>query len=383
MTPRERVRLAFAHQEPDRVPVYEQTVCSRVASEIMGRPMLTGGGGIRFGETAARWESDEAGEEYAARILDDVGDMVAALDFDIVGVPWRFAAKPSAKLDDFTFRYEDRALNTWSVFRYAPETDVFDEVDSSLRYEGIPAIERIVAAMVKRSEGAGPPSPEAYAPLRRVAARAGGTRAWKSGEGSIAVPRGEAWWEACALRPDLIEAYLEALLHDELQAIPMAAQMGVQVLWAGGDLASAKGPFYSPAMFRRLVLPRLQQITRLAHAHGLVYLFRTDGDVWSIADDLLVNSGVDGFGEIDIEAGMELPKLKRAFPRLTLWGGVACGRMLTFGSPEEVREEARRVLELCKPGGGLIFGSSNSILSGLPTANFLALQAAASEFGVY
>ena len=41
------------------------------------------------------------------------------------------------------------------------------------------------------------------------------------------------------------------------------------------------------------------------------------------------------------------------------------------------------MLESCKPGGGLIFGSSNSILSGLPTANFLALQAAAREFGVY
>ncbi len=383
MTHRDRIRLTFAHQEPDRVPVYEQTISSRVASELMGRPMLTGGGGIRFGETAARWESREAGEEYAARILDDVGDLIAALDFDLVGVPWRHAATPSAKLDDFTFRYEDPWTQTWTVYHYDPGTDVFDEIDSCVRQEGIPAIERIVKAAVKGAENAQPPSPEAYAPMLRVAQRAGGERALKSGEGSIAVPLGAAWWETCALRPELVEAYLDCSLHSARLAIPVAAQMGAQVLWAGGDLASSKGPFYSPAMFRRFILPRLQEITKLAHAHGLVYVFRTDGDVWSIADELFVQSGVDGFGEIDIEAGMELPKLKQAFPRLTLWGGIACGKLLTFGTPQQIRDEARRVLDACKPGGGLIFGSSNSVLSGVPPENYLALRDAARDFGAY
>ncbi len=177
MTSRERVRLAFAHQEPDRVPVYEQTVCSRVASEIMGRPMCTGGGGIRYGETAARWESDEAGEEYAARILEDVADLVAALDFDLVGMPWRHAAKPSAKLDDYTFRYNDPSTQSWTVYHYDPGTDVFDQVDSSLRHDGLAGVERIVQAAVKGAEHAQPPSPEGYGPLLQIARRAGGERA--------------------------------------------------------------------------------------------------------------------------------------------------------------------------------------------------------------
>ena len=34
MTARERVQRAFRHEEADRVPIYEQTVCTRVASEI-------------------------------------------------------------------------------------------------------------------------------------------------------------------------------------------------------------------------------------------------------------------------------------------------------------------------------------------------------------
>ena len=56
MTPAERVHCAFDHRQPDRVPIYEQSICCRVASEIMGRRMRTGGGRIRWEETSARWE---------------------------------------------------------------------------------------------------------------------------------------------------------------------------------------------------------------------------------------------------------------------------------------------------------------------------------------
>ena len=41
------------------------------------------------------------------------------------------------------------------------------------------------------------------------------------------------------------------------------------------------------------------------------------------------------------------------------------------------------VSEACKPGGGFIFGSSNSIHAGIPTESFLSMQEAAREFGKY
>ena len=140
------------------------------------------------------------------------------------------------------------------------------------------------------------------------------------------IPPGAEWLEACALRPDLIERYLDCHVHSALLAIPVAASVGVRCLWAGGDLASSKGPLYSPAMFRRFLLPRLQKITQAAHQHGLVYLFRTDGNVWSIAEDLFVNSGLDGYGEIDIVARK---KDCTAFVEVRTRTGAG------FGTPEE------------------------------------------------
>ncbi len=383
MTSRQRVEQAFRHQQADRVPIFEQTVCTRVASDIMGRKMRTGGGRIRWEETAARWESEEAWHDYAGRLLEDVGDLTRELDHDIAHVPWRHSSRPSAKLDDFTFRYHDSENGLWSIYHYDQASDVFDEADSAIDREGRAAIERLVAGMEREAESARPPAPEDYSDLLAIADRAGGDRYLVDGSGMVMIPPQAAWLETCAAQPELVERYLDCHVAGALLAIPVLAKLGVGCLWAGGDLASSAGPIYSPAMFRRFILPRVQRITKAAHEAGLAYLFRTDGNIWPIAKELLADSDVDGYGEIDMDAGMQLPELKRRFPKLTLWGGISCGRMLSFGAPEQIREQVKQAMADCAPGGGLIFGSSNSIHHGIPTRNFAAMQEAAREFGVY
>ena len=380
MTSRQRVEMTFRHQEPDRVPVFEQTICCRIAADIMGRRMRTGGGRLRWEETAARWESEQAWQDYVGRVLEDVGDLVRVLDHDIVHVPWRHSERPSQKLDDCTFRCEDRANGIWTIYHYDKATDVFDQVDSAVAREGLPAIERLVASWERGLDSLQLPPPEHYDDLLQIARRAGGDRYLVAGDGMVMIPPQAPWLEACATRPDLIERCLDLAVAWAEVAIPVLAKIGVGCLWAGGDLASSAGPLYSPAMFRRFILPRLQRITRAAHRSGLVYLFRTDGDIWPLSQQLLVDSAVDGYGEIDNDAGMDPADVKRKLPHLTLWGGISCGRLLTFGTPDEIRAEVKRVMDACAPGGGFIFGSSNSIHQGIPTRNFLAMHDAAREY---
>jgi uroporphyrinogen decarboxylase len=349
----------------------------------MGRRMRTAGGRIRWEETAARWESEEAWRDYVGRLIEDVGDLVGELDFDIVGIPWRHPWRPTERLDEHTFRYGDPQTGLWNVYHFDETTDVFHQVDSAVRREGIPAIERFVESAERAAEQMQPPGEEHFGDLLAIAERAGGERCLKSSEGFLMIPPEAPWLAACAERPDLVERYLDTVLAQALTALPALPKFGVRLLWAGGDLASSAGPLYSPSMFRRFMLPRLQQITRAAHDAGLVYLFRTDGDIRPIAHELLVDSGVDGYGEIDNDAGMDPAEVKREFPHLTLWGGISCGGTLVAGTPTEIRDGVRRVMQACAPGGGFILGSSNSIHNGIPTENFLAMQEAAREFGTY
>lgn len=383
MTHQERVQITFRHQEPDRVPLFEHTISSRVASEFLGRTVHTGGPRIRWEETSARWESEQAWQDYVGRLIGDFAELIRELDQDIVRAPWRHAARPSARLDDHTFRYDDRENDLWSVFHYDHHADVFHEVDSAIRQEGYPAIERLVASMERSVDASGPPTAESYADLLEINDRAGGGRFLATGDGFLMVPPAAIWYEAMLTRPDLIERYLDCSVRRALKAFPEAAALGIHGSFSGGDLAYSAGPIFSPALFRKLILPRLRTVVKAAHQYGLVYLYLTDGMVWPLAQELFVDSGVDGYGEIDIDAGMGLAEVKRSFPHLTLWGGISCGKTLTSASPVEVREAVRRTMLDCAPGGGLIFGSSNSIHQGVPLSNFVAMHEAALEFGAY
>jgi len=70
--------------------------------------------------------------------------------------------------------------------------------------------------------------------------------------------------------------------------------------------------------------------------------------------------------------------------RLSFWGGgVDTQRVLPRGTPEEVRENVRRNLEVFKPGGGYVFNGVHNIQADVPPENILAMYDAAFEFGRY
>ena len=174
------------------------------------------------------------------------------------------------------------------------------------------------------------------------------------------------------LYPDLVGEYLSQRCEEQLLAIEVYHQHGAEVCLAGGDLAMNTGPAYSPAMFRRLVLPHLKRITAKCHELEMRYIFRTDGWTWPIADMLFEESGVDGYGEIDRQAGMKLDELRARFGRLCLFGNVDCAAALTQGTVDDVRRATEQ--NLAETGGiGHVLGSSNSIVFETPPENLLAM----------
>jgi uroporphyrinogen decarboxylase len=265
-------------------------------------------------------------------------------------------------------------------------------VDSSFRHDGLVAIERSVKALARehaqQAGGTGAPASEGDRVLTFLVEKLGGRsttanpRAVASGVG-LAIPLDEPWLEASLLRPDLIDEHLDLQLEAGLSEIDHLVRAGVDVIWGGYDLAANKGPVYSPASFRRFILPRLRQLTDRCHQHGLPYVFRSDGWLWPIAQELFVDSGVDGYGEIDLQAGMSIAALKDRFPHLTLWGGVDCAGALVRGTPADVARETRSALAAGAPGGGYILGSSNVIHAQVKTENFLEMVRTLAQYGYY
>ena len=382
MNPKERVLKTFRHEEPDRVPIFEQLINAKIVSEILGKESLELGAGGFFGFEEAKAYFEGREEEFKERMRETL-KVYDILEMDIVQLPYQMKRKPTKKIDENTFYYEDKESSTWSIYRYFPKTSVFGLVDSSLRKEGISEIEKIVkigekAQKEKRNFW------KDYQDLDYLVEKYGKEKAVVvAAGGCVSIPLEPAWLEALIQRPDLVERSLELQLVGKLQYIETQVEHGVDFIWGGHDLCDKNGPVYSPFHFRKFILPRLKKITDLCHKLGVPYLYRTDGNIWPVAQELFVESGVDAYGEIDKSAGMDLGELKTKLPHLTLWGNVDCGETLINGTKQEIIAETIDCLRKGAPGGGYILGSSNSIQAGVSAESFLLMLDTVKKYGRY
>jgi hypothetical protein len=128
MSGKERVLNAFNHKESDFVPVSDQLIVSKVASEILGRYAYTGGGEFSKDtiELLYRGERDFLVERYiedTVEIHEKLG-----LDFIRVGtVPSKNYSKDDLprKIGENTYLYENRETKNRSIYKFSPSSGQF------------------------------------------------------------------------------------------------------------------------------------------------------------------------------------------------------------------------------------------------------------------
>jgi len=183
--------------------------------------------------------------------------------------------------------------------------------------------------------------------------------------------------------PDLIDRVHEIVLNYILRYLKNCLDTGADMVFIGGDWAFAQGPMVSPALTKRFMIPTFQRIIEYCHIRGIPCLKHTDGNIWTIFD-LMIEAGVDAIHPIDPEAGMDIGDVKAKYgDRVCLMGNIDCGRVLVWGSEEEVREEVRSCIQKAGTGGGLVCTSSNSIHSAVKPNNYIAMIKAIKEYGQY
>ena len=71
---------------------------------------------------------------------------------------------------------------------------------------------------------------------------------------------------------------------------------------------------------------------------------------------------------------MEPERLKEEFGnRVTFWGGIDTQKLLPFATPDEVRDEIRRIIEILGKGGGYVLNSVHNIQGGVPPENVVSM----------
>jgi len=379
---KQRALAAFAHREADRVPLFEQSIASDVASRILGRDACTGTTFLHYQEACAWMQGETAHAEFEERLYRDVVDIYRALDLDMLRAPWRKSERPAARVDEYTFIYGDPD-GEHDVYRFDPRSKTFGHVRSAGKkiLSSVEDLEREVERWEKRTERLRIDDPWEYFGMTGRLQKEYGEEYLVVGSGGITIPLTEDWLTACVLAPDLVKRFLEVQLRHACILLEAQARMGLKVIWGGGDLADKNGPVYGPAVFRDIFLPYIKRLTARCEELGLYYVFRTDGNLHPVEREFFAESGIHGYGEIDYEAGMQIPPLKKRYgDRITFWGNVPTGTLLLNGTPEEVADFTRRLVEEAAPGGGFILGSSNSIMPNTPPENVVAMFEAGKAY---
>jgi len=199
----------------------------------------------------------------------------------------------------------------------------------------------------------------------------------------------EQWFMDMLTQPAFCEALLDRTLRfwmDWFRAFLDEVGDLVDVIMIGDDLAGQKGPLFKPDFYRRVVRPRQRKLVEYIRSRTPAKIwYHTCGACAGYIPDLLEN-GIDILNPVQISAaGMDPAVLKARFgDRLVFWGGaIDTQHVLPTASPDVVREQVRKNLEVWKPGGGYVFNNVHNIQAGVPPQNIVAMFEAAYEFGFY
>ena len=150
----------------------------------------------------------------------------------------------------------------------------------------------------------------------------------------------------------------------------------IDMIKIGDDLGTQESLMISPKMYRKMLKPiHADFIAFIKERTKAKIFFHTDGDVFNLIDDF-IEIGVDILNPIQTSAGKmsNLEELKKRFGnQLTFCGAVDTHHILPHGTPDEVRAEVKRVVNILAPGGGFMVTSVHTIMNDVPPENILAM----------
>lgn len=382
MKPRERVRLALSHKEPDRVPIdLGASIVTSITKaayvplrEHLGLPV----------EDVEIYDQVQQLPYLAEDLLERF-----RVDTRMVQLPPTHVAGVEI-LDDGDYW---AMIDRWGSRMHMPKA-------GGLYYDWVkfPITEPSMAAL-DRYAWPEPDPPAMVATLRDQARRLHETTDFALvGSGVIGggiFEQGcrtvglEDFMMALVLDRPFAERLMDGITEIYLESIrryldAVGEYIDVFTFW--DDVCGQNGWLISPDLYVGLIKPRQRRLfDAIRRGTDAKIFYHGCGAVFDLIPHL-IEIGVDILNPVQVSArGMDSKRLKERYGNdVTFWGGgVDTQRVLPFGTPEQVRDEVRRRIDDLAPGGGFVFNTVHNIQAFVPPANIVAAFETAFEHGRY
>ena len=160
----------------------------------------------------------------------------------------------------------------------------------------------------------------------------------------------------------------------------------VDLICMGEDLGTQLAAFMSLDNYREYCKPYQKRWIDAAKrcAPNARLVLHSCGAIRSYIPDF-IEIGVEVLNPVQPKAaGMDPAGIKRDFGRdLSFIGGFDIQELLPYGTPDQIRDGAKHLIEDMADGGGFIFAPSHQILPDVPPENVIAMYDGAMEFAAY
>lgn len=175
-----------------------------------------------------------------------------------------------------------------------------------------------------------------------------------------------------------VENLLDMYFEWSVNVAEKVRSIGFDFYVTTDDFAFKSAPYFSPAVFEELMLPRYLELAR--HV-SLPWVIHSDGNILPFIESLLA-IGIAGLHPLE-KGAIDIVSFKKSYGhRVCLLGNVDLN-LLAAGTADDVREEVRWLLREVAPGGGYILTSGNSLASYCLPENVQAMTEEVKRSGAY
>ena len=179
-----------------------------------------------------------------------------------------------------------------------------------------------------------------------------------------------------ALNKDFAHAIFRK--HNEFQLtlyrkILEAGEGRIDILRTHDDYGTQRNMLFSQDMWCEFFAENTKKLVDLAHEYGAFFMQHSCGAIRKIIPEL-IKVGVDALDPVQPVIGMDPESLKDEFSgKICFHGGIDTQDLLPNGSPNDIKKEVRRYIDLLNNDGGYILSPSQAFESDIPLENIKAL----------
>ncbi|MBD3306552.1 hypothetical protein GF339_09140 [candidate division KSB3 bacterium] len=350
MTPRERVRAAFAHTPPDAPP------CDYFSTPEIHHALL---------------------EHFGVRQEDEIRERLGT-DIRYVNPP--YIGPPLPTYDDGS------TMNIWGI-RKKPMPNEYGDYAEPINFP--------YAAWTTVEEAEQFPWPDPdwydYSAVPSLCERypdfwiATGSFSVQDFINGVAFGRGVEQVLVDIAMQDPVFLYIVEKRHQFYMEVTertlQAADGRIDMVLCGDDFGTQRDLLISPRTFDRLFAAKKQELFDLAHQYGATISHHCCGSSVKLIPRF-IEIGMDALQTIQPQAaGMNPYDLKAQFgSRLTLHGAVDVQGWLQAATPQEIEQEVHRLQEVVGADGGYILSPCHNLQPDTPLENVLAMYRAVHTY---